>query len=121
MPSPIIYFQIAAADAAATAEFCREVFDWEIGEPAGAVTPVDTHATQIDPNDIFVNGSIRQLAEGAAPFTSLYVRVADLDGAIEKALARGAELVVPRRDPEGGASVAVIRAPSGHAFGVIQL
>jgi predicted enzyme related to lactoylglutathione lyase len=121
MPSPIVYFQIGATDAAATAEFCREVFDWDVGEASGAITPVDTHAREIDPNDIFVTGSIRQLAEGVAPFVSLYVRVADLDGTIEKALARGAELVVPRRDPEGGASVAVIRSPDGHAFGVIQL
>jgi predicted enzyme related to lactoylglutathione lyase len=121
MPSPIVYFQIGSEDAEATAAFCREVFDWDIGESAGAVTPVDTHAREIDPNDIFVSGSVRQLREGAAPFVSLYVRVADLDGTIEKALARGADLVVPRQDPEGGASVAVIREPLGHTFGVIQL
>lgn len=119
--SPIVYFQIGAADAAEMTEFCRDVFGWEIGATAGAITNMDTGARQVDPNDIFVSGSIRQLAEGATSFVSLYVRVSDLDAAIERAVARGAQLVVPRRDPEGGASVAVIRGPGGVAFGIIQL
>lgn len=119
--SPVVYFQIGTPDAAGMAEFCRDVFGWEIGETNGAITNLDTGARQVDPNDIFVSGSIRKLAEGANAFASLYVRVADLDGAIERAVARGAELVVPRRDPEGGASVAVIRGPGGVAFGIVQL
>lgn len=121
MPSPIVSFQIGATDAPALAAFCREVFDWDLREPEGAVTGIDTHASEVDPNDIFVNGSIRQLAPGAEQFVSLYVRVADLDGTIEKAVARGAVVVVPRRDREGQATVAVIEAPTGHRFALVQL
>ncbi|MEZ4554113.1 MAG: VOC family protein [Dehalococcoidia bacterium] len=119
--SPIVYFQIGATDAGEMAAFCRDVFGWDIGATNGPVTALDTGAGQVVPNDIFVSGSIRQLAEGASSFVSLYVRVSDLDGAVERAMARGAQLVVPRRDPEGGASVAVVRGPGGVAFGIVQL
>jgi len=121
MPSPIVYFQIGATDAAAMADFCREVFGWDVGQPDGAVTDLDTGARAVDPNDIYVTGSIRQLAADAAPFVSLHVRVADLDATIERAVSRGAALLVPRRDPAGGASIAVIQAPTGHRFALVQL
>jgi predicted enzyme related to lactoylglutathione lyase len=119
--SPLIYFQIGASDAGEMAEFCRDVFGWEIGETNGPVTSVDTGARQVDPNDIFIDGSIRQLAPGVAPYASIYVRVSDLDAAVERAVARGAQIVAPRRDPEGSASVAVVRGPGGLNFGIVQL
>jgi hypothetical protein len=121
MPSPIVYFQLGATDVEAAAVFFREVFEWDIEAPTGGVTAIDTGAGQVLPNDIFVTGSLRQLSPDAEPFTSLYVRVADLDATIERAAARGARVIVPRTDRPGQATVAVIRAPTGHTFGLVQL
>ena len=121
MPSPIVYFQLGATDTAAAADFLRDVFEWQIGDADGAVLNIDTGAGQIEPNDIFVSGSLRQLAAGRQPSTSLYVRVADLDATLERATARGATVIVPRTDRPGQATVAVIQAPTGHTFGIVQL
>ena len=121
MPSPIVYFQLGATDARAAADFVREVFDWQVSGADGTVLNIDTGAGQIDPNDIFVSGSIRQLSADLQPVTSVYVQVADLDATLEKASARGARVIVPRTDRPGQATVAVIQAPSGHTFGIVQL
>lgn len=121
MPSPIVNFQIGSADAAATAAFLRDVFDWHVQDGSGPILNVDTGAGEVIPNDIFVSGSIRQLAEGRAPFVSLFVRVADLDDTLVRATAQGARVLVPRTDREGQPTVAVIEAPGGHTFGVVQL
>ncbi|MFN8638040.1 MAG: hypothetical protein U0360_00940 [Dehalococcoidia bacterium] len=121
MPSPIVFFQIGSLDAPATAAFLRDVFDWSVDASNEALIGIDTGASQVIPNDIVVSGAIRQLSSGRAPFTSVYVRVADLDDTLVRAAAHGARIVVPRTDRPGQPTVAIIEAPGGHSFGVVQL
>jgi predicted enzyme related to lactoylglutathione lyase len=123
MPSPIVHFQIAAADPDAAAQFFREVFEWETGPGARSIAAtIDTGAAKVIPNDIHVQGSILKLPEGAAPFTGVFVRVADLDATLAKAIERGAKVILPRSDPPGGGpTVAIFAAPTGHTFGLVQL
>ncbi len=121
MPSPIVHFQVATNDPAKASQFFRDVFDWEIGPGAGSVAGfIDTGASQVVPNDINVGGTLRELPEGAAPFTSVFVRVADLDGTLAKAAEHGASVILPRTDTPGGPTVAIIGTPFG-PFGLVQL
>lgn len=122
MPSPIVHFQIGATDPDAAAEFFRDVFDWDTGpDTRSLAATIDTGAAKVIPNDINVQGSILKLPDGAAPFTGVFVRVADLDATLAKAIARGSKVIVPRTDSPGGPTVAIFAAPTGHTFGLVQL
>jgi predicted enzyme related to lactoylglutathione lyase len=122
MPSPVVYFQIGSADPDAVSKFCHEVFDWEMTPGAGRIPlNIETNARKVEPNDIYVLGSVFQLPEGSAPYTSLFVRVADLRGTLKKATDRGATIVAPPNFERPGATSAVIDTPIGIRFGVVQL
>jgi uncharacterized protein len=113
MPSPVVYFTIGTPDLERAREFYRAVFDWRIEDGAGAIDP-------LGPGDFDVKGSFRALPEGSAPAVTLFFRVSDLWASVEKAQALGAELVVPIRQTEAGAHIALVRAPDGQSVGIVQ-
>jgi predicted enzyme related to lactoylglutathione lyase len=122
MPSPIVHFQFTSSNPQKTAQYFQDVFDWKI-EPgrAGAAAFIDTGASQVIPNDIFLGGSIRTAPEGLAPGTNVYVRVADLDATLLKAVEHGGAIVMPRRDSPGAPTIALIRTPDDVVVGLVQL
>lgn len=122
MPSPIVHFQVMSANPEATAKFFSDVFDWET-EPGrgGANLSLNTGAAQVVPNDIFVNGTLREAPAGTPPAFMVYVRVADLDGTLVKAVQHGGAVVMPRRDMQGAPTIAIVKAPDGLVVGVVQL
>lgn len=122
MPSPIVHFQITSADPGQTAQFLRDVFDWETSPgPGGAGIWFDTGASQVVPNDIFVGGSLRSAPADTPPMTTVYVRVADLDATLEKAVQHGGAIVMPRLDVARAPTIAIVSAPDGLVVGVVQL
>ena len=122
MPSPIVHFQLTSNDPAATAQYFADVFEWKVGPAVpGTAASFDTGASQVIPNDIFLGGSVRQAPEGQAPATTVYIRVADLDSTLEKAVQHGGQIVMPRRDQAGAPTIALVRTPDGMVVGVVQL
>lgn len=122
MPSPIVHFQFTSSNPEQTARYFHDVFDWDIGQgQAGTAAAINTHASEVVPNDIFVNGSIRALPEGSAPGTTIFVRVADIDCTLKKAVEHGGEVVIPRRDSPGAPTIALIRTPDQVVVGLVQL
>jgi predicted enzyme related to lactoylglutathione lyase len=122
MPSPIVHFQFTSPDPEKTARYLHDVFDWEIqAGRAGADAFVDTGAALVQPNDIYVGGSIRKAPDGMASSVSIYVRVADLDATLERAVRFGGAIVMPRRDMTGAPTIALIRTPDDVVLGVVQL
>lgn len=118
MVSPIVHFQLASSDPAATAAFVHDVFGWETGDGPGATIGINTGEPH--PGDIRVAGSILALPAGAPHYTAVYVRVDDLDGALKKAQDHGATVVLPRTDTPDGPTIALISSPQGHIFGLVQ-
>jgi len=47
--------------------FLRDVFGWDVAPDGGVITAIDTGVADVQPNDIYVAGSIRRLAPGARP------------------------------------------------------
>ncbi len=122
MPSPIVHFQLASADPEKTRAFLEEVLGWKFAAGSGRVVAnIDTGAAQVVPNDIHVGGSLFQLPAGAPAYTAVFVRVADLDATLSKAVERGAGVVVPRTDIPGGPTVAIFATPDGAPMGLVQL
>jgi uncharacterized protein len=122
MSSPIVHFQIAAGDPEQAQSFFSAVFGWTFTPgQRSVVANIDTGAREVEPNDIYVQGSLIKVPEGAPPYLGVFIRVADLDGTLVKAEQHGARVLVPRKDPPGAPSIAVIAAPTGHTLGIVQL
>jgi predicted enzyme related to lactoylglutathione lyase len=121
--SPIVHFQIATSDPEATQAFFAEVFGWDFSPAnAGRVKAnIDTGHRLVDPNDIYPTGTLFQLPEGAPSYTAVFVRVADMDGAVARAEALGAKVIVRRGQTAAGTHVSVITTPQGLTVGIVQL
>ena len=117
MPSPVVFFQIASADPEAAQAFYKEVFDWSFGEPgADGGISIDPQG----PGDFDAQGSLTTWRGDGGQAITLFFRVSDLWGAVERAEALGADVLVPIRQIPTGAHIAIIRAPDGLALGIIQ-
>ncbi len=108
-PGGVSYLAIPARDVARSAAFYQAVFGWELrGDPDapsfsdGTGHVIGHWRTDLDPAG----------EAGVRP----YVYVEDLEAALERAAAQGAEVVEPYA--EGSLRIAVIRDPAGNAIGV---
>ncbi|HJM75911.1 MAG TPA: VOC family protein [Dehalococcoidia bacterium] len=117
MPSPIVSFQISSADPEASQAFYDELFDWDFGEagPDGGIS-IDPQG----PADFDAKGSLTAARGDASPGVTLFVRVSDLPKTFERAESLEAEVIVPITQIDGGAHLAIIRAPDGMVLGIIQ-
>ena len=108
-PGGVSYLAIPARDVARSAAFYQAVFGWELrGDPD---TPSFSDGTG------HVIGHWRTDLEPAGEAgVRPYVYVEDLEAALERAAAQGAEVVEPYA--EGTLRIAVIRDPAGNAIGI---
>ncbi len=121
MPSPLVHFQLASDDPAATQAFFKALFDWDFQPGEGRVAAnIDTGARKIEPNDIYPAGSVIQTREGAGSYAALFFRVEDLDRVVAKAESLGARVLVPRTRTTAGTDVSIISTPQGHVIGIVQ-
>ncbi len=117
MVSPIVHFQIASPNPERMREFLSEVFGWEISQGALADIPYGIDTGWAD--DIVVSGSILGVPQGQG-FTTVFVRVDDLDATLARASSRGAIIRVPRTRLSDGQDIAIIAHVEGQSFGVVQ-
>lgn len=109
----ICYVELAAPDPAASAEFYRRVFDWEIRRRGdGALAFTDT-----------VGGVSGSFADDRAPSGDtgllVYVMVADLPAALDAVRAAGGR-VVRTSPPDAVETFAWFADPAGNVLGVYQ-
>ncbi|SNT37450.1 hypothetical protein SAMN06265795_13113 [Noviherbaspirillum humi] len=116
----VCWIDLAAADLGSASKFYRALFGWQ----ATARSANGGGFTELrNLGDAF--GSIYQLSaermQAGTPSHWLpYVRVADVDAVVAKALALGGELLVQPFDVEGMARIAVILDAVGAQLGVWQ-
>jgi predicted enzyme related to lactoylglutathione lyase len=118
MSNPVVFFQFASPDPAATQAFLAELFEWEFGEGTPGV-----YAASIDPGgpgDFDVKGALLQLPEGGTPFISVFVRVGNLVRTFERAKELGAQVLVAPTRTATGVDVSIIRTPDGLVLGIVQ-
>ena len=108
-PGGVSYLAIPARDVARSAAFYQAVFGWELrGDPdAPSFSDGTGHVIGHWRTDLEPAGEA-----GVRP----YVYVEDLEAALERAAAQGAEVVEPYA--EGTLRIAVIRDPAGNAIGI---
>lgn len=116
-PGDVSWRELATTDREAAFEFYADLFGWEKGEP------MDMGEAGI--YQIFLLGE-RMLGgmydkaddQPGPPAWLYYIRIADLDAAVGKARAGGAEIIVEPMEVPGGSRIAVAIDPQGAAFGL---
>ncbi|MGI9519767.1 MAG: VOC family protein [Pirellulaceae bacterium] len=107
MSIPIVYFEIAGQDGAALQQFYRDLFGWEISDSAS----ISSESTGGLP------GGIREDPADKV----LYMGVSEIDEQLEKIVAGGGEVVLPRTVVEGVVTFALFRDPAGNLLGLAEI
>lgn len=95
MPAPVVHFEIGSKDSAATAEFYRQVFDWQFAEIGAARLIAGGHEGG-------PSGMLNTLGHPPDTYVMVYIQVDDLEAALERvAAAGGRKLVGPVPLPDG--------------------
>lgn len=116
MGMPVAFFEIVSPDHERAQKFYAELFDWTVSsDPAmGGYGLVDTGA---GPDAI--GGGIGPSQAPGDTGVKIYVRVPDLQAALDRAVQLGGTALVPPTDlPEGYGRFAVFADPDGNAVGL---
>jgi uncharacterized protein len=111
------HFELATTDLEKTAAFYRQVFGWQVDKWEG---PVDYWlVTSGDPSTPGINGGL-MLTGPEMTGTINTVEVDDIDAVLAKALANGAEVIMPKDTIPGVGYQAYIKDNCGIVVGIHQ-
>lgn len=113
MGNPVVQFQIIAKDPDAVARFYSTLFGWRVRtDNALGYRAIET-------------GSERGIGGGVWPsppeghnLVQLFIEVEDIDASIEKAVANGGQVIVPKSVLPDGDALAILLDPAGLSFGL---
>jgi predicted enzyme related to lactoylglutathione lyase len=110
MGQPVVHFEIGCRDSTRTAEFFKQLFDWQI-TPAGPASMIDTTA------GTGINGHISSLGHEPHHYVTFYVGVDDVPAYLAKAESLGGKILVPPVEiPQG--IFAWLADPDGNVVGL---
>jgi predicted enzyme related to lactoylglutathione lyase len=92
MPHPVMYFEIGCRDVAATRDFYKAMFEWEMNEDKPNYVGLPKGAPHA------IGGHIMSLGHEPHQYTLFYVEVEDVTAYCEKAKSLGGKVVVPPVD-----------------------
>lgn len=104
MPAPIVYFDIAGPEPEKLLAFYTSIFGWNI-DRSGAITGAGA-----------ISGTLRQ--DPAERI--LYIQVPDIDAALEKIVAAGGRMNVPRTIIPDVVIFALFTDPAGNRMGLVE-
>jgi len=122
----IVWRDLTVPNAAAVRDFYREVVGWEaVDHPMPAEDGGESYADYVmqTPPGPGEGDAVAGICHARGPNADvppqwlLYVRVADLEVSVERAMAGGGELVVEPR-AAGNGRLAVVRDPAGAVLGL---
>lgn len=116
MAQPVAFFEVVSPDHERAQEFYAELFGWTVDAPPdmGGYGLVDTGA-----GEGAIGGGIGPAESPGGAGTKIYVRVPDLDAALDRAEQLGGARLVPPTDLPGGfGRFAVLTDPDGNQVGL---
>jgi uncharacterized protein len=113
VPGALTWNDLMSPDVAASSDFYRALFGWEITEIDGS----DGQYWSIT-NNGRLNGGIMPAPEGGRPAWNLYFAVEDADAAVARAGELGGSSIMGPMDVPNGTRFAVLSDPSGAVFSV---
>jgi PhnB protein len=122
--SSVVIPRLVCHDPALAIDFCVEVFDAvELGRRPGPDGKVAHALLTIGPAMVMIETewptlpSRAPVRDGSSPVV-VFVYVSDVDRTVERAVSRGAEVLVPLQNQFWGDRMAWIMDPSGHVWTV---
>ncbi|HJQ38373.1 MAG TPA: VOC family protein [Thermoanaerobaculia bacterium] len=113
MGDPVVQFQIVAKDPDALARFYAAMFGWRVRtDNALGYRELSTGS------DRGISGGIWPSPPEGHNLMQLFIEVADIDASIEKALAHGGKVIVPKSVLPDGDALAIVLDPAGLSFGL---
>ena len=116
MGAPVAFFEVSSPDAERAQRFYGELFGWQVAtDPEmGGYGLVDTAA-----GGSAIGGGIGPVEEGDSAGVRIYVRVDDLEAALQRAEQLGGTRLVPPTDlPAGYGRFALFADPDGNPVGL---
>ncbi|HEV7762749.1 MAG TPA: VOC family protein [Acidimicrobiales bacterium] len=116
MGAPVAHFEIVSKDPARLITFYGELFGWSIGDsPTPGYSMVDTEA---EPTAVSGGIGATQGPDGPTGVT-VYLRVDDVQGYVDKAVELGGSLIAEAMDlPDDFGRIAVVADPDGNPVGL---
>ena len=116
MPNPVVHFEVQSADTDKSKAFFKDVFGWSVSDAPmpGGVTYglVDTES------GVGINGGIGPSFTGETCVT-FYIAVDDPQAYLDKAVASGAEVLVPVTVIPDAVTMAMFKDPAGAVVGLV--
>jgi predicted enzyme related to lactoylglutathione lyase len=121
MGAPVVWFEFGGRNGQALQDFYSELFEWKID----ANNPLEYGTVDTNAGGAGIPGGIWAAGDKAGAELGDYVLVTvgvpDIAAAVTKAEGLGAKALVPRWEVPEGPTVAYLRDPEGHLFGLIQM
>jgi hypothetical protein len=115
MGNPIVHWEICAKNSKKAVEFYSRLFDWKIEFDKN----LDYWMCNVGPSGI--GGGIFQ-AQGEMPsYVTIYIKVDDLQAALDKAVELGAFKIADPTPIPGVGSYAMFADPEGNAIGLLKM
>jgi uncharacterized protein len=121
---PVVFFELPANDMHRAKAFYEQVFGWGINSSYGRYFWAHTCTTRDDNHRSAtpgaINGAIQQ-KDDAIRTTRIVVQVASIDVVVEKTIASGGGVMLPKRAVPGTSmAYAVIRDTEGNEVNLIE-
>jgi predicted enzyme related to lactoylglutathione lyase len=125
---PVIHFEIMTKDPDALSDFYKKAFDWSIDTttyPGGGGGDVPKYNVAQPTGEEFpqgygINGGIGQVPEGYDGHVTFYIRVDDVEQALQKVESLGAKRMMGPEQVPNGPEVALFIDPQGHTIGLVN-
>jgi uncharacterized protein len=115
MGSPVLQWQIVTRDPEGTARFMGELFGWSVqANNALGYRTVDTCS------ETGIDGGIWPAPPGSSSFVQLFIEVEDVAATVQRAIERGAKVIVPPQVLPDGDEMALLQGPDGLSFGLMR-
>lgn len=112
MANPVMHFEIIGKDAIALQSFYADVFGWKLGPPSSEMG----NYSLVDNEGKGIGGGI---GEGE-PRVSVYIEVDDPRAYLNRAVERGATVLMPVTRIMENLSIGMLADPAGNAVGVMS-
>lgn len=115
--NPIVWWEIASADAKKTTDFLKQVFGWDCTYDE-ATTIYDIPVAKED--NQFQGGGVFTLLRAKLPFLTLYVRVEGIEAMAAAVEAAGGNVIEPPHEIFPGTWICLFNEPSGVTLAMLE-
>jgi predicted enzyme related to lactoylglutathione lyase len=115
MANPVTWFEIIGKDSAALQKFYRDVFRWKLAPPIKEMG----NYSMVNDFQPGIGGGIGGTDEDQSR-VSIYIEVDDPQKYLDKAVASGAELMMPVTTVTPTTTIAIFRDPAGNTTGILK-